>query len=58
MPWKFVCDLRLHEVLQTTVIRPQSSLTNFHGIKYIKSIIYLFIYYFYKIALSQILSTF
>ena len=21
MPWKFVCDFRLHEVLQTTVIR-------------------------------------
>ena len=21
MPWKFVCDLRSHEVLQTTIIR-------------------------------------
>ena len=21
MPWKFVCDLRFHEVLQTTIIR-------------------------------------
>ena len=20
MPWKFVCDLRFHEVLQTTII--------------------------------------
>ena len=21
MPWKFVCDLRFHKVLQTTIIR-------------------------------------
>ena len=21
MPWKFICDLRFHEVLQTTIIR-------------------------------------
>ena len=35
MPWKLVCDLWFH--------KNQRLQTNFHGIKYIKSNIYLFI---------------
>ena len=59
MTWKFVCDLRFHEVLQNNNRRQITkwneeiekieksklrSQTNFHGIKYINLIyIYLFI---------------
>ena len=44
MPWKFVCDLRFHEVLQKTIVRQITKgnsfmklnvVKNFQGIKYI-----------------------
>ena len=52
MPWKFICNLWFHKVLQTTIIRQtivvsktswnRRSQTNFRGIKYINLIhIYL-----------------
>ena len=52
MPWRFVCDLRFHNVFLEQflpddcvykTLRNLRSETNFYGIKYIKSYMYSFI---------------
>ena len=56
IPWKFICDLWFHEVLQTTMVKQtsgnQRAQTNFHGIKYI-NLIYIYVYIYIKRLLVQ-----
>ena len=64
MPWKLFCDLRFHEVLQSTIIRQilmivvckiswnLMSQTNFHSIKYI-NLIYIQLLLRYNSSISD-----